>query len=86
MTTKERLHQLVDQLPETATVEAERFLESLAAGEEGLTAEDRAWLDSDLSHLGEYEPYDWGPEGPPAMKPIRYVRGRGFVVEDVPGG
>ena len=29
MTTKERLHQLVDQLPESAAAEAERLLESL---------------------------------------------------------
>ena len=27
-------------------------------------AETRAWMDSDLSRLGEYEPYDWGDEDP----------------------
>jgi len=30
MTTKERLHQLIDSLPETAVAEVERYLESLA--------------------------------------------------------
>ena len=32
MTTKERLHQLVDQLPESETGSAERFLTELATG------------------------------------------------------
>ncbi len=48
---------------------------------EALTAEDREWLDADLSRLGEIEPYEWGPEGPPAGLPIRYEPGVGFVVE-----
>ena len=33
MTTKERLHQLVDQLPESRTEAAARFLETLASDE-----------------------------------------------------
>ena len=84
MTTKKRLHQLIDGLPETAVAEADRYLESLASqgGTYELTAEDQAWMDSDLSRLGEYEPYDWGPEGPPAGRPIRYQPGVGFVIED----
>lgn len=32
--------------------------------EETLDAETRAWHDSDLSRLGEYEPYDWGETDP----------------------
>lgn len=28
------------------------------------------------------DPYDWGPEGVPKGKPLGYVPGRGFVVED----
>lgn len=28
------------------------------------------WLNSDLSRLGEHEPYDWGPEGEPEGEPI----------------
>ncbi len=27
-------------------------------------AETRAWMDSDLSRLGEIEPYDWGDQDP----------------------
>ncbi|ATY83868.1 hypothetical protein CVV65_01860 [Kyrpidia spormannii] len=43
------------------------------------TEEDGAWLESDLG--GELPPYDWGPEGPPKGKPVRYVPGVGPVVE-----
>lgn len=28
------------------------------------------------------EPYDWGPDGIPEGKPIRYVLGQGFIVEN----
>jgi len=48
-----------------------------------LTPEDVAWLDTDLSRLGEIEPYEWGPGGPPKGKPIRYEPGVGVVVADV---
>ena len=82
MTTKERLHQLVDGLPDTAAQEAERYLRALAEGPaEGVPAEDRAWLEADPSRREEIDPYDWGPEGSPAVKPVRYTVGVGFVVE-----
>lgn len=85
MTTKEHLHQLVDQLPDSKTEAAGQLLEVLAAGddfEEGMTAEDRAWLESDLSDEGALEPYDWGPAGPPRGNPVRYVPGVGLVVDE----
>jgi hypothetical protein len=82
MTTKERLHQLVDDLPDTAAQEAERYLSALTEGAaEGVTAVDPAWLDADLSRREELEPYDWGSEGPPKVKPVRYSASAGFVVE-----
>jgi hypothetical protein len=64
--------------------EAERLLESLAPQTNVYerTTEDRAWMDSDLSRLGEYEPYDWGQEGPPAGLPVRYIPGVGIVIEE----
>lgn len=40
--------------------------------------EDQAWLEADL---GELPPYDWGPEGPPKGKPVRYKPGVGLIVE-----
>ncbi len=48
---------------------------------EHLSLEDRAWLETDLSRLGEIEPYDWGPQGVPKEQPIRYVPGVGPIVE-----
>lgn len=42
MTTKEQLHQLVDQLPEELADEAGRLLQALR---EGPMPEDRAWMD-----------------------------------------
>jgi hypothetical protein len=43
---------------------------------------DQNWLESDLSRLDEYEPYDWGDLDPLTLgKPIKYVPDRGFVVE-----
>lgn len=44
-------------------------------------AETRGWMDSDLSGLGRFEPYDWGPEGPPETSAVRYRRGVGPVIE-----
>jgi hypothetical protein len=49
-------------------------------------AEAAAWLDSDLSRLGEYEPYDWGDEDPEVLgQAVRYEPGRGLIVADRDG-
>ena len=50
------------------------------------TDEDRAWLEADLSRLGEFEPYEWGPSGPPQGRVVRFVPGQGLVIEDRPRG
>ena len=43
---------------------------------------DREWLETDISHLEEYEHYDWGDLDPLTLgKPVEYVSGIGFVVE-----
>jgi hypothetical protein len=44
---------------------------------------EKTWLDSDLSRLGDYEPYDWGDTDPETMgKPISYKAGQGFIVHE----
>lgn len=43
---------------------------------------DARWLDGDLSRLGEFEPYDWGPDGVPEVTPIAFDAGVGFTVAD----
>ena len=40
--------------------------------------ETRAWFDADL--LGNLPPYEWGEEGVPKGKPVRYEPGRGFTI------
>lgn len=43
--------------------------------------EDRAWLDSDLSGLGQFEPYEWGEGELEGGRAVRYEPGVGVVVE-----
>lgn len=47
---------------------------------------DRAWMEGDLSRLGEFEPYEWGEGEVEEGKPVRYEPGVGFVVEGGPEG
>ncbi len=42
---------------------------------------DRTWMESDLSRLGEFEPYEWGEGELEEGKPVRYEPGVRFVVE-----
>lgn len=49
------------------------------AGE--LTADDRVWLESDVSHLGEFDSYEWQEGELEEGKPLRYEPGVGIVVE-----
>jgi hypothetical protein len=41
--------------------------------------ETQDWLEADLGE--DFPPYEWGAEGIPTGKPVRYVSGRGLVVE-----
>jgi len=43
--------------------------------------QDRTWMESDLSRLGEFEPYEWKEGELEEGKPVRYEPGVGFVVE-----
>ncbi|PSF38484.1 hypothetical protein C7H19_05730 [Aphanothece hegewaldii CCALA 016] len=44
--------------------------------------EDDAWLDSELSQLDEYEPYDWGNLDPLTLgKAVMYIPEVGFIIE-----
>jgi hypothetical protein len=54
---------------------------------EAMDQEDKDWLESDLSHFSEIDPYDWGDIDPETTgKPIRYEPGVGFVIEDSSDG
>ena len=72
---KEELHQLVEALPEKETLAVKRFLEFILSE---TNAEDKDWLEADL---GELLPYEWGVQGPPKGKPVRYQPGVGLIIE-----
>ena len=43
------------------------------------TDEDQAWMESDLSRLSDFEPYEWAEGELEAGEPVRYVPGIGAV-------
>lgn len=57
------------------------WLEDVLERELKRTDEDIAWMESDLSHLGEYEPYDWAEGELEDEMPVRYEPGQGPRVE-----
>jgi hypothetical protein len=82
---KIRLIQRIDRLPDSLIRPVFDFVEFLlwrqkassevtASTEDGTNAEDLAWLNSDLSNLGAYEPYEWAEGELEQSQPIRYVR------------
>jgi len=72
---KDELYRLIEALPEKETPVVKRFLEFLLVQSK---KEDQVWLEAELCEL---PPYDWGPEGPPKGKPVRYEAGIGLIVE-----
>jgi hypothetical protein len=83
MTNREELKRLIDQLPDGQTDQALGILVALLRGGpiEGLEIdpETQTWMDADLG--GPLPPYDWGPQGAPVGKPVRFEPGVGLVVE-----
>lgn len=53
---------------------------SVSENTDNLQADDAAWLNSDLSNLGSYEPYDWQPGELEAGLPVKYVPGQGIII------
>ena len=90
---KTRLIQAIDRLPDSLIKPVADFVEFLlwrqkAASEDSAStknspnAEDLAWLNSDLSNLGAYEPYEWAEGELEEGKPVRYIPGKGLVIEE----
>ena len=42
--------------------------------------DERAWLDADVSRLGEIDPYEWGEGEADEGETLRFVPGQGLVV------
>jgi hypothetical protein len=57
------------------------WLEEVLERELRRTDEDIAWMESDLSRLGEYEPYEWTEGELEDEAPVRYEPGRGLRIE-----
>ena len=61
------------------------WLEGVLERELMRTDEDIAWMEGDLSRLGEYEPYEWAEGELEDETPVRYEPGQGLRVAK-PGG
>lgn len=84
---KQKIIEKLEHLPETALQEVINFVDFLewrkTNSQQPLTSvvdnlreeHDEAWLESDLSNLGSYEPYDWQPGEIGEGCPIEYVGG-----------
>ena len=57
------------------------WLEAVLERELKRTDEDIAWMESDLSHLGEYGSYEWAEGELEDEAPVRYERGQGLRIE-----
>lgn len=77
------LEKLLDALRELTGEEVgpADLLEYVPTPEEELDEESRAWLEDD-SLGGSLPPYDWGEQGAPKGKPVRYEPGVGLVVDE----
>ena len=56
------------------------WLEGVLERELERTDEDIAWMEGDLSRLGEYEPYEWAEGELEDETPVRYEPGQGLRV------
>jgi hypothetical protein len=90
---KEKILEKLEQLSEAALVEVLGFVEFLEWRKQKnhqtsvsrntqytRTEDDTAWLNSDLSNLGSYDPYDWQPGELEAGLPVKYIAGKGVVI------
>ncbi|MBW4445791.1 MAG: DUF2281 domain-containing protein [Spirirestis rafaelensis WJT71-NPBG6] len=90
---KQQIVQKLERIPEEALQQVLDFVaflewrqksdrkELLSVKSEDLRQEDDAeWLETDLSDLGSYEPYDWQPGELNEGLPVKYYPGKGVVI------
>ena len=91
-TPNEDLHRLADELPpdlageivDIANVLRARRLARSKDLDAGVTEEDRAWMDADLSRMSEEEPYDWAGTDPLEGQPVYWDAQRGAFMAGEP--
>ncbi|MBD6616306.1 DUF2281 domain-containing protein [Komarekiella sp. 'clone 1'] len=90
---KDRILEKLEHLPKNAQQEVLDFVEFLewrkenrqesqlsVVSEELNEESDIGWLESDLSNLGSYEPYDWQPGELDKGLPVKHIPGMGVVI------
>ena len=89
---KAKIVQQLDYLPENALKQVLNFVEFLTwrktensglkstLAKENSEQEDIAWLETDLSNLGEYEPYEWQPAELEQGLPVEIDPEKGVVI------
>lgn len=91
----EKIVEKLQRLPEPALQEIIDFVDFLTwqrinrespsssvAGDDLREEHDVAWLETDLSNLGSYEPYNWQPGEMGEGLPVKYVPGMGLVIAE----
>lgn len=78
-TLRKKAKDYIDKLPDDKVAEIIDFIEYLdQKNQKEMKKEDQEWLNADLVELPEY---DWGPEGPPKGRPVKYIEGVGLIIE-----
>lgn len=90
---KAKIVQQLDDLPENTLKQVLDFIEflnwrktinvqlnSTSNNENFYAEEDIAWLEADLSNLGEYEPYEWQPGELEQGLPVEIDLQKGIVI------
>jgi len=86
---KEKILKKLERLPENAQQEVLDFVQFLEWRKENRQESqlslvskelDEEWLETDLSNLGSYEPYDWQPGELKKGLLVKYFPGMGVVI------
>ncbi len=76
---KKKLIKIAETLPDEKIKRVIKFMRHLEnKNKKEMIKEDKTWLNSNLTDFPEF---DWGIEGPPKGRPVKYIEGVGIVVE-----
>jgi hypothetical protein len=71
-------------VPNDKLQEVLNFLKDLVwQSQNSRTQEDTDWLESDLSNLGSYEPYEWQEGELEEGRPVKYIAETGKIEIDI---